>query len=168
MSPDRLASDRDRLRALAARSPALVQVLREVGTPAREFHVRLACRGLAGVTAEKPRYRDSHDVVIKLGPHYPLMQPEVVMKTPILHPHVWTHNDHVCLGGWQVTEYLDLLVCRMFRIIQMDPKFINAKSLANHAAYDWVKANRRLLPLGTVDPCAPSAVTAPGIRFTRL
>lgn len=167
MNRKRLESDRERLRRLVARAPDLVSVDRELGTPPRHYQLTLRCRGLAAI-AQPPRFATEHRLQILLPDDYPLEEPSITIVTPLVHPHVWTNGD-VCLGSWRPTEYLDLLVCRLFRIIQMDPAFINKKSPANISALRWAATNMQLLPLGTLEPCSRLAAPAKAkITFERI
>jgi ubiquitin-protein ligase len=108
-------------------------------------------------------YRDSHAVEILLGPDYPWNEPTVRMLTPVFHPHVFLSN-RVCLGDW-TGEFLDLLVKRLFKILQFDPAYLDGNSVANPDAQRWVEANRGLFPLGTVAPGQPPP-PKPLITFT--
>lgn len=162
MNDARLASDRDRLLALVAQSPSLITIDRTAGNPPREYLITLRCRSLAGVRAGGPEFRDVHTVHILLGPNYPFDEPGIEVKTPIFHPHVFP-TGRVCLGGWMGTEYLDLLVKRLFRILQFDPSLLDEDSPANIDAQDWVDDHLDLLPLGAV---VPGEAERPKIRFT--
>lgn len=172
MSTERLRSDHERLTSLAARSVGVLSIDRTVGSPPREYYLTLRCRGLAGMTAAGPRFIDEHRVQITLAGRYPFDEPTVRFITPILHPHIWAHENRVCLGTWRSTEFLDALVERLFGIVQYDPELLDPSSIANAAAQRFLSSGDIRPPLGTVVPGRPVAavVQAPArrtITFTR-
>lgn len=74
---------------------------------------------------------------IELGAKYPFSEPRVVIKTPILHPNVFT-SGQVCLGSkWLPTQGLDLLVKRLIAIVTYDQSILNESSPANRDALNW-------------------------------
>jgi Ubiquitin-conjugating enzyme len=161
---ERLRQDHLRLCTLVDGSPGLVAIHRSVGQPPSQYELVLACRSVTSSSEGQLSYRDTHTVEILLGPDYPYDEPSIRMLTPVFHPHVFA-NDRVCLGDWTGAEFLDLLVKRLFRILQFDPAYLDGNSVANWAAQQWVEANRGLFPLGTVVPGQPSA-QKPRITFT--
>jgi len=163
----RLRSDRERLDALAAKSAGVITIESTTGNPPAEYLLTLRCRGLERVTATGPRYRDEHRVRIVLGRDYPLDAPTVEFLTPISHPHVWAVHNKVCLGSWSVAEFLDLLVIRLFRVIQYHEDVLDPTSVANGEAQEWLDEGEIDIPLGNVIPgeARPSSQAPPGITF---
>jgi hypothetical protein len=151
MRSTRLQTDEGRITTLARQSGGRVRVESAVGRPPSKYLLELRCRGVRSVSHGRVTYGDTHLVEILLGPEYPFAEPTVRMKTPIVHPHVWSSNK-VCLGGWKTAEFLDLLVERLFKVIQYFPEFLDAGSVANRGAGQWAKDNMNLFPLGTVVP----------------
>jgi hypothetical protein len=161
MTPERLRVDQDRLRQLVASNPTLIKIDSAVGSPPTKYMLTLRCRGIGSVRAGAPVYREEHVVEILLGPGYPFDQPTVNFMTPMMHPHVWT-NSRVCLGDWSITEFLDLLVVRLFRIVQYHEEVLDSSSVANMNAQLWLESNRALVPLGDKVPGeAPKRVEPP-------
>jgi len=160
---ERLRQDYRRLCALADGSPGLVRIDRSVGEPPSHYQLTLACRSVAISSDGQLIYRDAHSVDIVLGPDYPFAEPTVRILTPVFHPHVFESN-RVCLGDGPV-EFLDLLLKRLFRILQFDPAYLDGDSVANWPAQRWVEANRGIFPLGTIVPGQPST-QKPRITFT--
>ncbi len=163
MNSRRLENDYERLRLLCARSPAFVQIDRAVGRPPNAYYLTLRCRGVAGLGEAGPQYRGEHKVEIILGADYPFSPPGVTVTTPVFHPHIWANN-RVCIGDWIGTEFLDLLVRRLFRILQYDPQYLDATSVANWEAQRWAAGHRSLFPLGT--ELVAEEPVVPRIRFT--
>jgi hypothetical protein len=162
----RLASDKEKLDALAEANPGLIRVLSSEGSPPRRYILELQCRGVDRVAHGRAAFRDTHTIEVLLGPEYPFREPRVEFKTPIIHPHIWAHDNHVCLGDWRPAEFLDLLIKRLFGVIQYFPEYLDEGSVANHDAQDWVESNEDLLPLGsTVPGKAPVAPSRPRFIF---
>jgi ubiquitin-protein ligase len=70
----------------------------------------------------------------------------VSIKTPIIHPNVYT-SGVVCLGTkWLPTQGLDLLVGRLAQIVTFDPNVLNGQSPANRDALSWYESQRRRHP----------------------
>ena len=68
-----------------------------------------------------------------------------------------------------LTEYLDRLVCRLVRLIELDPEYINVRSPANSSALQWMNAHASSVPLGSTDPCAAVVRRkGSGITFTPI
>ena len=167
MNPERLRTDHARIRELADENPALVSIVTATGSPPTQYVLALRCRGIASIRGEDVRYRDEHNVQVLLGPDYPYDQPLVQFLTPIVHPHVWTSN-RVCLGDWTVSEFLDLLVIRLFRIVQYHTEILDESSVANLQAQAWVRLNRQGIPIGSVIPGEkPKEPIQPTITFRR-
>lgn len=82
-------------------------------------------------------------LVISLPARYPLVEPLVTIKTPILHPNVYS-SGKICLGlKWLPSSGLDLLVRRIAQIITFDPTVLNEQSPANGDALSWYRDARR-------------------------
>jgi hypothetical protein len=78
-------------------------------------------------------------VTIDLPSRYPLTAPTAAIRTPILHPNVYS-SGQICLGvTWIPTFGLDFLVKRIIQIITFDPAILNEKSPANGEALSWYR-----------------------------
>src|SRR5690606_25718005 len=83
----RLRNDYKRVRELVERSE-LIHILTTDGDPPERYHIRFTCRGVENINADKPVYRDVHEVSLYLHAEYPLKQPQMKWLTPIFHPNI--------------------------------------------------------------------------------
>ena len=144
----RLASDYQRLKALAEASGGTLIIESTAGNPPDTYVLAYKCRGIERLTGNGPVYRDSHRVEIRLPAIYPALQPLCTVLTPIFHPHVW-QNNMVCLGkSWRPAEYLDLLALRIGAVIQCEPQYFDFEHPANREAAAWAHQHMTLFPLG--------------------
>jgi ubiquitin-protein ligase len=138
----RRVEDLQKLRNLAEQSRARVKIARISGDPPTEIdieiHLKTApSRSYPSVVQEITR------LTISLPSRYPLVEPVVTVKTPILHPNVYA-TGRICLGmKWLPSFGLDLLVKRIGQIIIFDPTILNEKSPANGEALAWYRDAQR-------------------------
>lgn len=150
----RLGSDRRKLQALVASSGGYLSIESMQGDPPERYVVHYSCRGIERFEDSRPVFRDTHRVEFYLPANYPGQHPVVKVLTPIVHPHIWPGNNTVCLDPknfYRVNEYLDLLVVRIGRFIQWDPRLLKPSSPANGEALAWAQANEDRLPIGKKD-----------------
>ena len=67
------------------------------------------------------------------------------LKSPIWNPNVFPSGQW-CYGDWKVTEFLDLFVTRLMRVLALDPAIINPRSPANSSAAHWYTQLMALQP----------------------
>jgi ubiquitin-protein ligase len=72
--------------------------------------------------------------------------PSVAFEEPVFHPHVWT-TKVVCLGQTRTSEFLDLLVERLIRLLLYYPQHINPNSPANRDALTWFHGRHMTFPI---------------------
>ena len=103
----RLRSDLAAMERLAEDSSILS--FRTFGTPATRYVIEFRGRSLAREKG-KVRFRDQHEVEVKLGSAYPRTMPELRWVSPIYHPNI-SETGLVCLGGygthWVPSLHLD-------------------------------------------------------------
>lgn len=135
-----------KLKALAAESGGKVRVIGVSGSPPSSVDVEIHLP-TAGDRSYPRSVQQSTRLAIELGSRYPFVEPRVVIKTPILHPNVYS-SGQVCLGAkWLPTQGLDLLVKRLIQIVTYDLSILNEKSPANRDALTWFAATQRENPL---------------------
>jgi ubiquitin-protein ligase len=139
---ERRIQDVQKLTQLAEQSRARIRLIRVAGNPPNEIDIELHLK-----TAPSRQYpkvvQDVTWLTISLPARYPLQEPAVTIKTPILHPNVYT-SGRICLGmKWMPTFGLDLLVKRIGQIIIFDPTILNEQSPANRDALDWYREAQR-------------------------
>ncbi len=137
--------DTAHLRALAAASGGLLQVLAEPSPGSPRFELNLALR-----TAGSKRYPEQHQghcrVLITLDPRHPFLPPAATVLTPIFHPNVF-ESGVVCMGAkWLPSEGMDLYVRRLVRLLAFDPLLVNTRSAAYSAALAWYTSALRQHP----------------------
>jgi ubiquitin-protein ligase len=138
---ERRRQDVQKLHQLAEQSGARMKVGRVSGNPPREIDVELHLK-----TAPSRQYpnvkQDVTRFTISLPARYPLAEPSVTIRTPILHPNVYA-SGQICLGmKWLPASGLDLLVRRIAQIIAFDPAVLNERSPANRDALEWYRDAR--------------------------
>jgi len=158
----RKTEDLEKLRALQARQPGLLQLLRVAGQPPSEIELNLILP--TARSANFPAERQGQPRVrIQLPQRYPFEEPLVSISSPIWNPNVYT-SGRVCLGSrWTVTENLELLARRVMKIVALDPLIVNVQSPANREAAAWYAALLRRQPglFPTVQVEALLAASAP-------
>jgi ubiquitin-protein ligase len=157
---ERRVQDLQKLTQLAEQSRARMKVARVAGRPPNEIDIELHLK--TAPSRHYPRVvQDVTRLTISLPSRYPLVEPAVTIKTPILHPNVYT-SGRICLGmKWLPSFGLDLLVKRIGQIIMFDPTILNEQSPANREALVWYReaqrrhANAFPTDTWTIDPPEP-------------
>jgi ubiquitin-protein ligase len=134
-----------KLKTLATESGGKIRVVGVSGSPPSSVDVEINLP-TAGDKTYPRNIQKSTRLVIELGSRYPFVEPRVVIKTPILHPNVYS-SGQVCLGAkWLPTQGLDLLVKRLIQIVTYDLSILNEKSPANRDALNWFASAQRDSP----------------------
>jgi len=133
---ERRVQDIEKLRALQRQSSDRIRVTAVSGRPPNSIEVDLHFK-----TVPSSRYpravQNVTKLAISLPARYPLVEPIVEVKTPILHPNIYS-TGRVCLGvRWLPNFGLDLLVRRVVQIVIYDPTILNERSAANRDALEW-------------------------------
>jgi len=141
----RRIEDLQKLRQLAAHAPSRLKLGRVSGNPPHEIELELMFK-----TAPSQNYPNAVQertvVVITMPVKYPLSPPSATIKTPILHPNVYS-SGLICLGiKWLPASGLDLLVKRIIQIITFDSTVLNEQSPANRNALEWYRRAQRQHP----------------------
>jgi ubiquitin-protein ligase len=149
---ERRVQDVQKLRHLAEQAPGRLKIGRVSGTPPSQVDIELHFK-----TAPSRNYpsvvQDVTRVTIDLPSRYPLTAPTAAIRTPILHPNVFS-SGQICLGvTWMPTLGLDFLVKRIIQIITFDAAILNERSPANSDALLWyrdaVRRHPRAFPTDT-------------------
>lgn len=159
--------DLAKLKDLERRTGGRIRVTSVCGNPVSQIGLKLMVR-TAGDDRFPSKVLTEVNATIQLRSRYPFEEPLVAITTKVFNPNVYT-NGRVCMGAkWQPTEFLDLLVQRLFKILAFDPSIVNPSSPANGDAARWYK-NARLvhetdfpsdsLPVTTENP-------TPAIKWT--
>lgn len=135
---ERRDQDIQKLRGLQKQSGERIRVTRVSGQPVNEIDVELQLK-----TAPSKLYpkviQNITEITISLPARYPFVEPSVTIKTPIIHPNVYS-SGRICLGmKWIPSFGLDLLVRRIVQIVAFDPTILNEKSPANGDALKWYR-----------------------------
>jgi hypothetical protein len=142
----RRRQDLERVRALCAASRGRLVLERADGDAPSE--VRLRARLRVALDAGYPARAGSEVALrVTIPAGYPLRERPRTVVTPIVwHPNVFA-DGLVCQGrGGQVSEYLDLYVQRMLRILSYQPGETHLGSVANAPAARWYAEARRAHP----------------------
>jgi ubiquitin-protein ligase len=131
----RKRNDLLKLRALQSKIPKVLEIMRVNGDPPYSITCRIHIP--TAKDAEYPRIQQAvSEVEIQLPERYPQQKPSVSLKSPIWNPNVFPSGQW-CYGDWKVTEFLDLFVTRLMRVLALDPAIINPRSAANPGAAQW-------------------------------
>ncbi len=143
----RLQSDFLKVQQLADGSGGTIELIAARGHPPTMYEILFRCPSLVKDERGKIIVRSEHKALISLGSDYPFSKPTAKMLTPVFNPHVFI-TQAICLGGrWTPVETLDNLILRIGSILQLDPRVIDYKSLANHDAGEWAHHHASQLPL---------------------
>jgi ubiquitin-protein ligase len=134
-----------KLRELQKQSRERIRVTRVSGRPPNEIEVQLHVK--AAPSKHYPRaVQEVTTLTISLPARYPFVEPTVIVKTPILHPNIYS-SGRICLGvKWVPSFGLDLLVRRVVQIVTYDPSILNEASPANGEALHWYRQTRQAHP----------------------
>jgi ubiquitin-protein ligase len=143
----RLNSDYLKVQQLADGSGGTIELVNARGHPPTVYVIQFHCPSLVKDEKGKIIVTGEHRVQINLGSDYPFSKPTAKMLTPVFNPHVFI-TQAICLGGrWTPVETLDSLILRIGSILQLDPRVLDYKSLANHDAGEWAHRHSSQLPL---------------------
>lgn len=135
----RRREDLRRVRALCDASRGrLVFISADADAPTE---VRLRAKLRVALDASYPlRAGDAVDLRIAIPAGYPFRDgPRTFLSPTVWHPNVFP-DGQVCQGRkWLVSEYLDLYVRRMLRIVTFQPDGVNFQSVANPTAAGWLR-----------------------------
>ena len=139
---ERRDQDIQKLKELQKQSGDRIRVTRVSGQPANEIDIELNVK-----TAPSKEYptavQNLTKLTVSLPARYPFDEPFVSIRTPILHPNVYT-SGRICLGvKWIPSFGLDLLIRRVVQIVIFDPAILNEKSPANGEALAWYRQARQ-------------------------
>jgi ubiquitin-protein ligase len=157
----RRREDLRRVRALCDASQGRLRFV-SADAPA-PTEIRLQASARVALDASYPARAGSRvDIRIAIPAGYPLRDgPRAFLSPAVWHPNVFP-DGQVCQGRtWRVSEYLDLYVRRILRIVTFQQDVTNLQSVANAGAAAWYRAARArhpdAFPTDTAD-----AVTAVG------
>jgi len=142
---ERRNQDVIKLRELASKSNGRIEIIKLLGQPTNEIHLKLNFKTVPdqGYPASRQDYTA---VSIQLSSRYPFEAPAATITTPIFHPNVFS-SGRVCLGTkWIPTQGLDLLVEKLVQIVTYDVNILNADSPANSNALSWYRKAVREFP----------------------
>src|SRR5438552_2406225 len=144
----RLRSDYERLGDLISAHKRSLTIECARGNPAETYIVVFMAPSIVEIKGNQPVLRHPHRLKIEMAADYPAIPPLVTVLGQIFHPHVWPQNNVVCLGPWKISETLDNLTLRLFRLLVYDSEQLNWKSVANQEAAIWASRNKHLFQLG--------------------
>ena len=157
----RRREDLKRVRALCERSGDRLRLVSADADAPSE--VRLRARLRVALDAGYPaRAGDAFELRVAIPAGYPFRDgPRSFVSPVIWHPNVFP-DGQVCQGRtWRVSEFLDLYVLRILRILTFQDDGVNLQSVANAPAAAWYRAARAgspaAFPTDAVD--APRAPT---------
>lgn len=167
----RRKQDLAKVRELCEKSGGRIRLISADSDAPSTIQLRLNYRTAGG--AGYPDHQvTSVDMKIQIPAGYPFRSPPVVTLSPVVfHPNVYA-SGQVCLGSkWVVSEFLDLLVKRVVRIITFQEDVLNEASPANGAAVSWYRERKRRFPQSFPTDAADTtiiAASASGMRWSDL
>lgn len=167
----RRKQDLAKVRELCEQSGGRIRLISADGDAPSTIKVKLNYR-TAGGNGYPEHELSSVDMKIQIPAGYPFRSPPVATLTPVVfHPNVYV-SGQVCLGSkWVVSEFLDLLVKRVVRIITFQEDVLNEASPANGAAVSWYRERKRRFPRSFPTDTADTttiAASASGMRWSNL
>ena len=142
----RRREDLGRVRALCERSGGRLRLVSADSEAPSEL--RLHARLRVALDGAYPRRAgDAVELRIVIPQGYPLRDaPRTVVSPVVWHPNVFP-DGQVCQGRtWRVSEFLDLYVQRMLRILTFQEDGTNLQSVANAPAAAWYRSARAQAP----------------------
>jgi ubiquitin-protein ligase len=167
----RRKEDLSKVKDLCDRSGGRIRLISADGDAPTTIKLRLNYR-TAGGTNYPEQHLPSVEMKIQIPAGYPLRSPPVATLSPVVyHPNVYA-GGQVCLGSkWIVSEFLDLLVKRVVRIITYQEDVLNETSPANGAAVSWYRERKsrfpKAFPTDTADAVA-GLPTSSGMQWNNL
>lgn len=142
----RRREDLEKVKELCNRSGGRIRLISTDGDAPSMIELNLNYR-TAGGTSYPEQDLASVELKIQIPAGYPFRSPPVATLSPVVfHPNVYA-SGQVCLGSkWVVSEFLDLLVKRVVRIITYQEDVLNEASPANGAAVSWYRERKRRFP----------------------
>jgi ubiquitin-protein ligase len=167
----RRKEDLAKVKDLCDGSGGRIQLISADGDAPTTIKLRLSYR-TAGGTDYPERSLPSVEMKIQIPAGYPFRSPPVATLSPVVyHPNVYA-SGQVCLGSkWVVSEFLDLLVKRVVRIITFQEDVLNESSPANGAAVSWYRERKRKFPKVFPTDTADTVGVAPkstGMQWNNL
>jgi ubiquitin-protein ligase len=157
----RRREDLKRVHALCERSDGRLRVTSVDAEAPNE--IRLHARLRVALDRRYPEHAgDALALRIAIPAGYPFRDgPRTFVAPVVWHPNVFP-DGQICQGRvWRVSEFLDLYLQRMLRILSYQPDGINLHSVANAAAADWFQVARVrtpwAFPTDTVDALRATA-----------
>lgn len=142
----RRREDFRRVRALCERSGGRLRFVSADSEAPSEVRLRVHLR-VALDGAYPRRAGDAVELRIAIPQGYPFRDgPRTVVTPAVWHPNVFP-DGQVCQGRtWRVSEFLDLYVQRMLRILTFQEDGTNLQSVANAPAAAWYRTARAQSP----------------------
>lgn len=167
----RRKEDLAKVKDLCDRSGKRIRLISADGDAPTTIRLRLNYR-TAGSTTYPEQDLPSVEMKIQIPAGYPFRSPPVAVLSPVVyHPNVYA-GGQVCLGSkWVVSEFLDLLVKRVVRIITYQEDVLNEASPANSAAVAWYRERRRKFPAAFPTDTADTVAELPkssGMQWNNL
>jgi ubiquitin-protein ligase len=167
----RRKEDLAKVKELCERSGGRIRLISADGAAPSTIKLSLNYR-TAGGTGYPEQDLALVEMKIQIPTGYPFRSPPVATLSPVVfHPNIYS-SGQVCLGSkWVVSEFLDLLVKRVVRIITYQEDVLNEASPANGAAVSWYRERKRrfpqAFPTDTADTVAASQNSS-GVRWNNL
>lgn len=141
----RLLQEIERIKRLGLVTKGRVELIGVVGEPVRELRVSVRCR--TAVSDAFPKAASSKiSITFNLLSDYPYREPGVAVDPVVYHPNVFA-DGRVCMGtGWTRTEFLDLYLQRVMRVLVFEDSITNPKSPANASAMEWYLRTKEKFP----------------------
>jgi ubiquitin-protein ligase len=152
---NRLKRDYEKLQELAAQSQ-FVHISKTRGDPPDKYRLKLTCKGISKLIANKPVVAELFYLDVTLTDEYPRKGPILKIraeKTPIFHPNI-AQSGWVCYGdtgdhGWSPAMRLDDVIVRVIQMIRYEN--VGFESAFNLVAAEWARKNLALFPLDQRD-----------------
>lgn len=167
----RRREDLAKVKDLCDRSGGRIRLISADGDAPTTIKLNLNYR-TAGGSSFPEQELTSVEMKIQIPAGYPFRSPPVATLTPVVyHPNVYA-SGQVCLGSkWVVSEFLDLLVKRVVRIITFQEDVLNEASPANGTAVSWYRERKRRFPKAFPTDTADTVASAPkssGLQWNNL
>jgi ubiquitin-protein ligase len=142
----RRREDLKRVRALCERSRGRLVLVSADSEAPSELRLRARLR-VALDGAYPARAGDALELRIAIPQGYPFRDgPRTFVSPTVWHPNVFA-DGQVCQGRtWRVSEFLDLYLQRILRILTFQDDGVNLESVANPSAAAWYRGARARTP----------------------
>ena len=154
----RRREDFSKVKALCGQSGDRIKLISADGDAPSTIKLRLNYRTAGGTNYPQAEIT-TIELKIQIPAGYPFRSPPTATLSPVVyHPNVYA-SGQVCLGNkWVVSEFLDLLVKRVIRIITYQEDVLNEASPANGGAVSWYRERKRQFPQAFPTDSADTAV----------